>query len=365
MRPVGKRMLRVGIIGGAFAGTLHAEGWLNTKKAQIVAMSSKSQVTRENFIKRFGSNAYQDPVEMIKNEELDVVSLTLPNKFHHSLAIQALNKGIHVVCEKPLSMNLKQAKEMIETAKRNNRKLFYAEQIVFSARYKKVKELLTQGAFGDLIHVSHRERHGGPHATWFFDPEISGGGVTLDMGIHGIGIVQWLMRPAKITHVYARINSIKPEYELDDHCLLTLEFDNGVLATVDASWAAPGGVDDVLEVLGRDGYVRADLARGAAIDVYSLTGVGYSAEKVEIEKGWLKVSHEEAQTWGWYAEIEHFTNCILENIESEMTGEDGLAALQVAIAAYQSAALNQRVAISEIQEVEFPAELWLKQKAAK
>ena len=205
-------MIRVGIIGGAFAGTLHAEGWLNTGKAQIVAMSSKSEITRNNFVNKFGGNSYQDPVEMLDKEELDVISLTLPNKFHHPLAIYAFNKGINVVCEKPLSMNIKQAEEMIVTAKKNNCKLFYAEQIVFSARYKKVKELVENGTFGKLIHMSHRERHGGPHAKWFFDPEISGGGVTLDMGIHSIGILQWLMRPAKVTHVYARINSIKPEY---------------------------------------------------------------------------------------------------------------------------------------------------------
>ncbi|MGA0130106.1 MAG: Gfo/Idh/MocA family protein [Candidatus Nanopelagicales bacterium] len=360
MHRAGNSMLKVGIIGGAFAGTLHAEGWLNTKKATIVAMSSQSERTRADFVGRFGGKSYQDPLEMIENEDLDVISLTLPNKFHHPLAIKALNKKIHVVCEKPLSMNLQQAKEMIEAAKANNVQLFYAEQIVFSARYKKVKELLDQGAFGSLLHVSHRERHGGPHANWFFDPTLSGGGVTLDMGIHGIGILQWLLRPAKVTHVYARINSIKPEYELDDHCLITMEFDNGVLATVDASWAAPGGVDDVLEVLGRDGYVRADLARGAAIDVYSLTGVGYATEKVEIEKGWLKVSHEEAQTWGWYAEIEHFAKCILENQTSEMSGEDGLAALKVAIAAYESAATNKRIKVDEAKAVEFPAELWLK-----
>jgi predicted dehydrogenase len=356
-------MIRVGIIGGAFAGTLHAEGWLKTGQAEIVAMSSQSEQTRTNFTNKFGGKSYKDPLEMIATETLDVVSLTLPNKFHHPLALSALDKGMHVVCEKPLSMNIKQAEEMIAAAKRNKRQIFYAEQIVFSARYKKVKELIDQGSFGDLIHISHRERHGGPHAKWFFEPDISGGGVTLDMGIHGIGILQWLMRPNKVTHVFARINSIKPEYALDDHCLITMEFDNGVLATVDASWAAPGGVDDVLEILGRDGYVRADLARGAALDVYSLSGVGYATEKVEIEKGWLKVSHEEARTWGWYAEIEHFASCILENKESEMSAVHGLEALQVVIAAYQSAATNARVAVNEIEEVSFPAELWLKRRS--
>jgi predicted dehydrogenase len=174
---------------------------------------------------------------------------------------------------------------------------------------------------------------------------MSGGGVTMDMGIHGIGLIQWLLKPAKVTHVYARILTLDKSSQVDDHCLLTLEFDNGVLATVDASWVSPGGVDDVLEILGRDGYVRADLARGQTMDVYSLKGADYTSEKVEVNTGWLKISHEEARTWGWFAEIEHFTSVILDGTKSEMSGQEGLDALRVALAAYESSKTNSRVQI--------------------
>jgi predicted dehydrogenase len=232
---------------------------------------------------------------------------------------------------------------MVAAARKSKVHLFYAEQLVFAPRYQKIKELVTENTFGPLVHISHRERHGGPHAKWFRDPAMSGGGVTMDMGIHGIGLIQWLLKPAKVTHVYARILTIDKSSQVDDHCLMTLEFDNGVLATVDASWVSPGGVDDVLEILGKDGYVRADLARGQTMDVYSLNNAGYSAEKVEVNKGWLKISHEEARTWGWYAEIEHFTSVILDGTQSEMSGEEGLQALKVALAAYESAKTNQRI----------------------
>lgn len=338
-------MLRVGIVGGAFAATLHAQGWLASNRAQLVAMAAPTAKTREQFSKKFSVKAYENAKEMIENERLDVISLTLPNLYHKELTLLAASKGIHVVCEKPLAINLADAKQMVEAANKAGIKLLYAEQLIYSPRYQKVKELIDNKSFGQIVHISHRERHGGPHAKWFRDKSLSGGGVTMDMAIHGIALISYLLKPAKITALYARILTVDPKSEVDDHCLITLEFDNNVLATVDASWIAPGGVDDVLEVLGTAGYVRADLARGQTLDLYTLVGSDYSAEKVEVDKGWLKVSHEEARTWGWYGQLQHFAEVLLDGATPITTGDDGLAALKIASAAYESARTNQRVLI--------------------
>lgn len=75
------KKLRVGIIGGAFAGTLHAEGWMATNRAEIIGMASPSQATRDAFVSKFGGKAYEDGKTLLENEDLDVVSLTLPNIF--------------------------------------------------------------------------------------------------------------------------------------------------------------------------------------------------------------------------------------------------------------------------------------------
>jgi len=352
--------LRIGIVGGGFAGTLHAEGWQETGTAAVVAMAAPSAGTRAAFTARFGGTAYDDPLVMIAQEQLDAVSLAMPTVTHREVALAAIAAGVGVVCEKPLAMNLAQADEMITAARNRGVPLMYAEQIVFAPRYAKVRELLRAGAFGEVIQASHRERHGGPHAAWFRDPERSGGGVTLDMGIHGVGLLQWLLAPARVTHVYARITRTSADHgPLDDYCLLVLEFDTGVTATVDASWAAPGGVDDVLEVLGTAGYVRADLARGQTLDVYTLRGVDYAAEKVEAQTGWLKVAQEEARAWGWHGEFAHFAAVLRSGEPLVMGGEQGRDALAVVIAAYASAATNSRVALTDVVDCAVPAAPWL------
>ena len=339
-------MLKVGIVGGAFAATLHAQGWLKTNRAQIVAMAAPSKATRDSFSKSFNCKAYESAKEMIANEKLDVISLTLPNLYHKELTLLAASKGIHVVCEKPLAINLEDAKQMVQACKSAGVKLLYAEQIIFAPRYEKVKELIDNKSFGQIVHISHRERHGGPHANWFRDKSLSGGGVTMDMAIHGIGLICNLLAPAKPTHLFARIITVDKSSPVDDHCLITLEFDNNVLATVDASWVAPGGVDDVLEVLGTAGYVRADLARGQTLDLYTLVGSNETAEKAETSKGWLKIPHEEARAWGWYAEMEHFAAVLLDGAKPITTGEDGLDALKIVMAAYESAKTHQRIALN-------------------
>ncbi|MTB21334.1 MAG: hypothetical protein F2918_01155, partial [Actinobacteria bacterium] len=84
--------LRVGIVGGSFAGTLHAEGWIKTGRAQIISVASPSKSTQENFQNRFSCKAYSDASEMLEKEELDVISLTLPNVFHYELSLLALSK---------------------------------------------------------------------------------------------------------------------------------------------------------------------------------------------------------------------------------------------------------------------------------
>lgn len=354
------KRLRIGVIGGGFAGTLHAEGWLATHRAEIVGVASPSAGTRESFTNRFGGSAFSSGEELLDEVEMDAVSLALPTAHHRNLTVAAAEQGVSVVCEKPLAMNLAEADEMISACKKHGVKLMYAEQIIFSPRYWRVSELLRAGSFGDVFQASHRERHGGPHAAWFRDPYLSGGGVTMDMGIHGIGLLQYLFAPSKVQSVFAKISATgKRSSAVDDYCLLVLQFDNGLTATVDASWVAPGGVDDVLEVLGTKGYVRADLARGQALDLYSLIGVDYATEKVEAQTGWLKVSHEEARSWGWLGEFEHFARVLLDGEDLVSGGQQGKAALEVVMAAYQSAAIGEEVLIEKVIDTDRPITPWL------
>ena len=198
-------MQKVAIIGLGFMGTMHAQIYKQLRDATLVAVVDKQQAKAKRDLAKLGIEAavFGTLEDMLKKCEVDVVDICLPTDLHAPLALKAIAAGKHLFCEKPLAMNLEQGAEMVSAAKKSGVHLFYAEQLVFAPRYQKIKELIAQNTFGQLVHISHRERHGGPHAKWFRDPAMSGGGVTMDMGIHGIGLIQWLLKPAKITHVYA------------------------------------------------------------------------------------------------------------------------------------------------------------------
>lgn len=353
-------MINVGIVGAAFAGNLHAEGVVATRRARVAGVVSATEASRSAFANRWGCNPYSDVDSMLAGEKLDVITLALPNRFHRDVTLKAAAAGVHVVCEKPLAMNLTEADEMIAACEQANVQLIYAEQLCFAPRYVKVRELVRSGALGDVVSVSHRERHGGPHAPWFHDPDLSGGGALLDMGCHGIALVRWLLDGRAVQSVHARLGIHKHRAGVvDDHALVTLGLDGGVVAVVDASWAAPGGIDERLEVLGTKGSVVADLARGQAMLVYSEVGVGYAAEKVEQTTGWTFVAHEEARTWGWFGEMAHVVDCVEGNATPEITGADGRVALEVVMAAYESAAQRREIALPFTSKAQRPIDPWL------
>ncbi len=354
-------MIRAGIVGAAFAGNLHAEGLVSTGRVEIAGVVSATATSRESFSKRWNCKSYADVATMLADARLDVITLAMPNRLHHDATMAAAGAGVHVICEKPLAMNLGEADRMVHACRDAGVHLLYAEQLCFAPRYQKVRDLVRSGALGTIISVQHHERHGGPHTSWFHDPSLSGGGVLLDMGCHGIELTRWLLDRPAVRSVHARLGIHKHTTGIvDDHAVLTLGFASGAVAVIDSSWAAPGGIDERLEVLGTKGSVVADLARGQSMLVYSDIGVGYAAEKVEQMTGWTFVSHEEARTWGWFGEMSHFADCIDGRSEPEVTGLDGRAVLEIVMAAYQSAADDRVVTFPFTTDAATPIEPWLK-----
>jgi predicted dehydrogenase len=286
--------------------------------------------------------------ELLDREGLDVICIAAPNVTHAEATLAAAARGVHVVCEKPLARTLEECDAMVAACEDAGVLLLYAEQLCFAPRYVRVRELLDDGAFGRVVQVQHRERHGGPHASWFYDRARSGGGVLLDMGCHGVEVARWLLGKPPVVSVHARTGTFKHrDAGVEDHALLSLRFAGGELALIDASWAAPGGIDERLEVLGTEGAVTADLARGQSLLVYTDAGLAYASEKATTTRGWSWVSHEEARTWGWHAEFEHFVACVEGHAEPQETGRDGRAVLEVVLAAYRSAADGTEIALAE------------------
>ena len=148
--------------------------------------------------------------EMLKIDEIDVISIALPNDLHAEVTIAAAVAGKHVICEKPLATTLEEADAMIAACAEAGVQLMYAEELCFAPKYVRARELATSGALGEIFLVKQSEEHSGPHSPWFWDVDRSGGGVLMDMGCHGIAFARWMLNNAAITHVTRRSGYLRP-----------------------------------------------------------------------------------------------------------------------------------------------------------
>jgi len=362
-----KQKVKVGIIGSQFQANCHAEALSQVPdEAELVAIASPTPGHAQKLAKKFAiPRVFTDYRQMLAEDDIEMVTITAPNYLHAQMTVDIANTGKHVVCEKPLCMTLEEADLMIETCRQKGVLLMYAEELFFTPKYVKAKEMADQGAFGKIYMVKQSEKHFGPHADWFWDVEKSGGGAFMDLGCHGIAFCYWFLDRPKIKNVYCQmatyVHSDKTKGE--DNCVCIIEFDNDAVGVIENSWAKRGGMDDRIEIYGQGGVSYANLLMGNALPTYSEQGYGYAVEKAPTTKGWTYPVFEELFNYGFPQEMRHFARCVRGKEQPLATGEDGRIVQQVLYAGYHSAGNAARVDMPFNPEgIKRPIELWLRKK---
>jgi predicted dehydrogenase len=355
--------VKVGIIGSQFAADIHAASFQMTpEEAEVVAVASPTPGHAEALAARYGiPRAFTDYRRMLAERDIDLVTITAPNHLHAQMALDCARAGKHMVCEKPLAMNLEEADEMLDAAARQGVLLLYAEELFFTPKYVKAKEMADQGAFGKVYLVKQSERHFGPHSPWFWDVDRSGGGVFMDMGCHGIAFCYWFLNRSPIRSVYCRMSTDvhRDRTRGEDNSLAIIEFENGAAGLVENSWARRGGMDDCVEVHGEGGVTYANLHMGNALPTYSEYGYGYAVEKAPTTRGWSHPVFDELWNYGFPQQMRHFARAVRGKEEPVVTGQDGRVVLEALYAGYASAARGAKVALPfRPRGVSKPIDLW-------
>jgi predicted dehydrogenase len=353
--------VRVGLIGSGFVTTLHADAFERCPQAELTAVASPTPGKAKAFSEKYHiARSFTDWRKLLELKELDVVVIGAPNDLHCEMTVAAAAAGKHVICEKPLCLNLAEADRMIAACKQAGVKLMYAEELCFAPKYVRLKQLLDEGALGKPVLLKQSEKHDGPHAPHFWDVNRSGGGVAMDMGCHAIEFFRWILGRPRITSVYAQMSTSvhHDKTQGDDNALIILEFANSVTALAEESWTKLGGMDDRAEVHGSHGVAYADLLHGNAIETYSTIGYGYAVEKAGSTKGWSFTMYEEAWNYGFPQEMAHFVDCIQNDKAPLVTGADGRAVLEAIFAAYESAGTGRKVALPFHTTAARPHDLW-------
>lgn len=354
----------IGIIGTGGISNVFATSLKRIACADIIACASPTLKHVKNFASVFDIKyCFQDYKNLLELEEVDLIVIGVPNYMHAQVAIDAADAGKHVICTKPLCMNLREADAMIERCKKAKVKLMYGDNICFSPKYVKLKKLCDSGALGDIFLLKQSSGHDGPPSGWFWDVSKSGGWATVDLGCHSFEFFRWFYNNRKIESIYAEMMNFnhKNKGKADDYSIILINFSGGLKAIAEASWSKKGGFEDAAEVFGTKGTSYSLMPRGMTLDTYSDKAYyrdHYYSE--EIKPGWSHTSYEEEWYYGFIQMFEHFINCVKDLETPIITGEDGKSVMEMIFASYDSASKFKKIFYPFNYKEEKPIDLFIK-----
>lgn len=358
--------VRIGVIGSGFIAHIHTQALSHAYGGQVVAVASKTLENAQKLAAERGIDAaYDDYRRILDRDDIDAVTVAVPNYLHEEVVTAAAQAGKHILCEKPFARTLQEGQRMAAAVEKASVKLVYGEMLCFAPKYVRAKRLADEGALGKVFLVKQSEEHDGPHSPWFWDVNLSGGGVLLDMGCHSIEFARWILNRPAVKSVQAAMGTYMHQGRTqgEDHAVCIIEFEGGAMAIAENSWAKTGGINDRCEIYGTLGNTRADLIHGNALVTHSRVGYGYAVEKAETTTGWTFTGFEEEWNYGFPQEMQHFINVVKGTEEPIETAQDGLEVLKIIYAAYQSAGEGRRIDFPyEPPVVEKPIDLWLNAK---
>ena len=322
MKSLSKRKLTVGVIGCGGIGQVHLSNYqFNGIKITGVADSNKAAARRMG--EKYECVWYTNYKEMLMNEKPDAVSVCTPPAFHKAIVLEALHQKIHVLCEKPLAVTVKEAKMMVDTAKKNKRILMTAFCHRYQWQVAQAKKWIRERKVGDIVlyHNRFAGYFSGVEKTWFVQKKLSGGGMFIDTLIHSIDLFRYLV--GEVKDVKAEYQTFHPKIKVEDTGILLLQSKSGALGTLEGSWQTPV-VENVIEIIG---------TKGAIYINYNNNHLKY---RFGLQKDWETVTSPDIRKNRFYLEIENFLKTILGKQKLLVTGEDGLKAMEILDKAYAS-----------------------------
>ena len=297
-------MLKVAVLGTGGISGAHIPAWIRIPEAELVAICDVQPDRMERFAGT-GARQYTDCEEMFANEEIDILDICLPTFLHAEYSIKAMERGINVICEKPVSLKKEDVKRVYETAEKNNVKFMIAHVLRFWPEYVVLKNAIDNGTYGNLL-CGHMNRLGGtPGWSWenWMKKEECSGLVPFDLHIHDLDyLVYTLGKPS---------NCITHRARFEDHDIInaTYEFEDGKFITADSCWyngPCP------FESSYRMSFEKAVMEfKDGKLTVFPVGGAAFEVKSGEADADGECINLP--ATDAYFEEIRYFANCVLEN----------------------------------------------------
>lgn len=309
------RELRIGVIGCGGIGTVHLERWDRVEDCRVVAVCDENGALASNAAASRRAEAHTDWRSLLGISGLSAVDICVPPNGHAPIAIEALCRGIPVLCEKPLARTAEEAREVAEAAERAGVPFMTAFCHRFHPPVSFAKELLESDDLGKPIMFRNRFSgyFAGVEEKWFSNPEVSGGGALPDTCVHSIDLFRFLVGEVESASGYAA--TFRPSLLVEDSAVICLKAETGAIGVIEASWATPGG-RNVLEIYGTAGACQVD---------YDTGDCRYRTADMPVWQGKSFDGPDRFQL-----EIDHFASVLRGECALAVTHRDGLRASEIA-----------------------------------
>lgn len=328
------KKIRVGIIGcGSITEKRHAPEYLANPNVEIVAFYDINIERAKLMAKMFGGKAVENYMEILEDASIDAISDCSPNDMHVLFSVEAMKRGKHVLCEKPMGKSLEEAEE-IATQQRESKVIFMLDHNQrFTKAHKKVKEIIASGKYGKVLSFRTTFGHGGPENwteskskdTWFFKKNRCEYGVVGDLGIHKLDLIRFLTGDEFIAvsgmgGVLHKTFEDGTPIEVYDNAVCNLKMRSGIIGVGIFSWTYYGEEDNSTII-----YLEKGIIKIYNEPNYQIKIIGLDGEIIKFEIEGIQTNENQTKS----GVIDAFVECIKDNLPSSVDTRDGVESIKL------------------------------------
>lgn len=316
--------IRFALIGCGYFGSKRARAFSEVNTARLVCVIDRNIERAKTLAAISDCEYYADHLQALAHEQVDCVIIATPNNTHAQISIDAMSRGKHVICEKPLATSVSEASLMVRASEENKVKLKVGSNLRYFPNVMKAKEIVDNGKIGSLIFLRGWIGNAGSHlnASWYSDPMTAGGGTLIDNGYHLIDLSRWFL--GDFSYAVGHICTLCHNVSSEDNAVFLLKTEHGPFAFVQSSWTEWNGYIYV-EVYGKKGFLVIDCREGK--------------NRLVLREGSNAGQEYNFGTRGlssYAREISDFADAVRYDCEIRPTGMDGLRVLELIEQVYKS-----------------------------
>lgn len=334
-------MIKIGVIGcGKIAQVRHFPEYADNNGAKIEAVFDTDRARAEAMAEKYNAKVYNSYQEILENPEIGAVSVCTANATHCEITVAALEAGKHVLCEKPMAITLEECEKMVETSRKTSKYLMIGHNQRLAKAHMLARKLILSDEIGRIITFRTAFSHSGPETwtidsrnIWFFDKKYAAFGAIADLGIHKTDLIHYLTGQ-KINGVTAYSGTLDKRSKdgqligVDDNTICIYRLSGGIVGTMTASWTNYGPEDNSTVLYGTKGVMHIYDDPKYSIIIEKTDG-----SRIKYETDQLQTNSKQTKS----GVIDEWIQCLVEDKQPELSGEEALCSMKAIFAALKSA----------------------------